>query len=215
MNTSPDREQWECPKCGKVMHHRKCRGHSKRDGVHCGDWAAKGSDVCRRHGAAAPQVKAAAQRRLAEAKAEKALATYGTPVEVEPHAALMKVLHLTAGHVEWLATLIAGLDHGEEETDDGRRLRSGLRQFSHGKGAWETSVWVDMYRDERRLLAQVAKDCISAGIEERRVRVAEQQAELIAKAFREFAVALGHDLTDPRVHAAFRGSLELVAGEAA
>jgi hypothetical protein len=45
----------------------KCTAHSKRSGKPCKKDAVKGTNVCRSHGAAAPQVKAAAKRRLLEA----------------------------------------------------------------------------------------------------------------------------------------------------
>jgi hypothetical protein len=42
----------------------KCKGH-KRDGSSCKAWAVKGRLVCRMHGGASPQAKAATERRLA------------------------------------------------------------------------------------------------------------------------------------------------------
>jgi hypothetical protein len=43
----------------------RCTAHSSRTGQPCKRWATTGSSVCRTHGAAAPQVKAAASERLA------------------------------------------------------------------------------------------------------------------------------------------------------
>lgn len=45
----------------------KCTAHSSRTGEPCKKPAVKGTNVCRSHGAGAPQVKAAARRRLLEA----------------------------------------------------------------------------------------------------------------------------------------------------
>lgn len=46
----------------------RCSAH-RRDGSQCGSWAVKGANVCRMHGGAAPAVRAAASRRLAEVEA--------------------------------------------------------------------------------------------------------------------------------------------------
>jgi hypothetical protein len=42
------------------------------------------------------------------------------------------------------------------------------------------SVWVELYQEERRMLARVCKMALDAGVNERAVRVAEQQGELLA-----------------------------------
>lgn len=45
----------------------KCAGHaSDGSGRPCGNWPIKGAVVCKRHGASAPQVRAAAQMRILE-----------------------------------------------------------------------------------------------------------------------------------------------------
>lgn len=188
------------------MHPRKCRGHSKRDGKHCGDWAADGAEVCRRHGAAAPQVKAAAARRQGQAKAAKALATYGLPVEVDPLDALLGELHRTAGHVAWLGALIAELQH---EHDNLRG--SDLKQYSVETGTTRPSVWVELYQHERAHLAKVAKDCLAANIDERRVKLAEDQGRLVADVIRRIVTALGLDPTSEPVREIVRRELTLVA----
>lgn len=196
---------------------RKRCGRKTRSGEPCKAWAMAGADVCRMHGGSAPQVQAAAQRRLAEAEARRATVTYGLPIEIEPHAALIRLLHLTAGAVEWLAAEVSALGHQwEEDEQTGEpRLQSGLRQWSKGRGGWEPAVLVDLYQTERKMLADVSAKCISAGIEERRVEIEKAKVELIAQAFRGFAIELGHDPAEPMVRTAFRKHLELVAGEAA
>ena len=45
----------------------KCSARSQRTGKQCNAWAVRGANVCRVHGASAPQVKAAAKRRLDQA----------------------------------------------------------------------------------------------------------------------------------------------------
>ena len=53
-----------CQQCGEI-HPRGCKGH-KRNGKPCGQPAIKGGVVCRMHGGSAPQVRAAAEKRLDE-----------------------------------------------------------------------------------------------------------------------------------------------------
>jgi hypothetical protein len=160
--------------------------------------------VCRRHGGASPQAKAAAERRAERDTAERAAATYGLPVQVDPLDALLGELHRTAGHVAWLGAVVA------EASDD-----AALTQVSMTSGMAMPSVWLQLYQHERAHLAKVATDCLKAGVDERRVRMEEATAELIATAFRGFAVELGHDPADPAVRTAFRRHLAVVRGESA
>lgn len=202
-------------------HPRKCTGH-KSNGDLCERWAVAGGTVCPSHGGRAPQVRAAAQRRQAEAGARRAMATYGTPVEVDPLDALLGELWRTAGHVQWLGELIGELEHettararvsGDDHSSSGR---SGLKQYTTDKGlTWEKpAVWVELYQHERAHLARVATDCLKVGIEERRVRLAEDQGRMIAGVMRSFAVAMGLDPATEAVRMAMRQSLTVVTGAA-
>jgi hypothetical protein len=47
----------------------KCTAHSSRTGEPCKQWPVKGATVCKWHGGGAPQVRAAAERRLQEQQA--------------------------------------------------------------------------------------------------------------------------------------------------
>lgn len=57
----------------RVRWARKCAAH-KKNGDPCGNYAITGGRVCRMHGGAAPQVRRAADMRLLEASAYRALA---------------------------------------------------------------------------------------------------------------------------------------------
>jgi len=158
-------------------HPRKCQAR-KTNGDPCGRWAIEGGTVCPSHGGRAPQVKAAAERQVEQAKAVKAAATFGLPVNVEPHAALLDELHRTAGHVAWLGDLIQLIE------DPGR-----LTQYT--EAGRRPDVWVEMYQAERKHLAAVATACIKAGIEERRVEIAKQQADMLVSVLRGVLDDLG------------------------
>jgi hypothetical protein len=124
--------------------------------------------VCNIHGAKAPQVQAAARRRLEQQAAERAVTTYGLPRDVEPAQALVEEVHRTAGHVAWLAEHVAGL-----------------------KADQLVSPAMALYQAERAHLARVAKAAIDAGIAERHVRLAERLGGLVADLLRGVLDELG------------------------
>jgi hypothetical protein len=129
--------------------------------------------VCRFHGGGAPQVRAKAEERLLHRRAVLEAETLGLPRQVDPHTALLEELHRTAG-----ACGVAGCGGG-------------------GPGAGKVegdSVYVRLYAEERDRLLKVAKACVDVGIEERRVRLAEQAGAQLAAVVR--AVLDRLDLSD-------------------
>lgn len=169
----------DCERCGQA--HPRCNAHNTR-GLPCMAQAKKDMTVCRVHGGALPQVIAAAERRRAEREAQMALETMGKPRAIDPHGALLEELHRTAGAVEWLGAVVAELEKEEitwglmEEVIGGPMAGS-----KYGSGA---NVWVNMWQAERTQLVKVSKMCIDAGIEERKVRLAESAGELMAQVVR-------------------------------
>jgi hypothetical protein len=167
-----------CDRCGTP--HQRCIGHRTTDEglVPCGAWPIRGAEVCGAHGGRAPQVRAQAKQRLAEAKAREAVATYGIPIEIGPSEALLEELHRTAGHVAWLARIVAELEPDDlvwglvEETDRpaGERSMGGVET----KHKAVPNQWLLLYQKERHHLAQVSKACVDAGISERVVQMWEQ-----------------------------------------
>lgn len=165
----PPPDPTRCADCGQV--HRRCTGHRKSDGAPCGGQKVCGTDVCRMHGGSAKQVRAAGARRLADEEARRAVATYGLPVDIDPGDALLEEVRWTAGHVQWLRAAVQGL-----ETE---------QQAAAGGGFGGPHPYVVLYQRERQHLVAVAAAALKAGIEERRVRLAEQQGELIAGVIRQ------------------------------
>lgn len=189
----------ECPKCGAVHEewltdsngHRmqRCQGHSKQSDPlrQCQQRAMRGMDKCRYHGGKSPQALAARDRREAEDAANRAIATYGLPRDIDPHDALLEEIARTAGHVDWLANVIAQLDRdaiafGVHSVETGRGEKGDIDKTTLQAGV---AVWVDLYQRERKHLVDVCKAAIGAGIAERQVRLAEQQGQLIAEVLRQ------------------------------
>jgi hypothetical protein len=125
--------------------------------------------------------------------------TYGAPIDVEPHVALIEEVRRTAGHVAWLNEVVSDLLHegdgySESIDDDGKRTlrpNSGLKQMDMGGKFEKPSVWVEMYQEERRMLARVCKMALDAGVAERQVQLAEKQGEMVAGAIKAILEGLG------------------------
>lgn len=182
-----------------------CGANKKAAPGTCGKPAGWGTDHngigrCKLHGGSTPSQIKNVEKQQAAAAAE----TYGLSREIDPHAALLEELHRTAGHVAYLAQLIRDLEQRE------------LKQYQSmeaGGVVERPAIWVQLYQDERKHFAHVAKTCISVGIEERRVQLAEQQGALIATAIRGILKDLGVD-DKPEVPEIVRRHLTLVSAAA-
>lgn len=174
----------QLPPGGDPTAREKCTATAKRSGKRCTHWPMHGSTVCAQHGGKAPQVMAAARRRLQEQAAREAAATLGVPREIAPAAALLEEVHRTAGHVAWLGEVVAGLERREVVWGLAEEIDRPLGE--DGGGGVETkhkagvNVWVDLYQRERKHLVWASKEAIAAGVNERIVKVVEQQGALLA-----------------------------------
>jgi len=149
----------------------------------------------RREGLPAPRSDAKGRRRI-----------YGDDATVtDPAEVLLTEIRRTAGHVEWLREQI---EYAEPKAFVRSlwlvRRQSGyinpkevdLTSFSEA-GA----LWVDLYLKERQHLAAICRTALAAGLEERRVRLAERQAENLGRAIRGMLYDLEIDPEDEQVRA--------------
>lgn len=176
-------------------------GALKKNGEECKLRAGHGTEhvgrgTCKLHGGNSPSHVAKAQRE----EAVEAVERYGLAVEVDPNDALLEELHRCAGHVSWLNVKVSEL-----QGDQG----AGLIQSS--PAGLRPSVWVELYHLERKRLTDVAKTCLDAGIDERRVVVAEKTGQLFAQAIEGILSDLGV-ADDPRVGDVVRKRLTLIQG---
>lgn len=165
----------------------QCTAKSKQSGQRCKRPPVVGGTVCSSHGGKAPQVRNAIERRRQERAAVLAAQTFGLPVEVDPHTALLEELHRTAGAVQWLGAVVADLDKGDLVW--GRVKETHGTQLEHGTDNGVTyaagaNAFVELWQRERKHLVEVSKACITAGIEERRVRLAESAGQQLASVIR-------------------------------
>lgn len=180
---------------------RQCVAMSKQSRERCKRAPIVGGTVCTMHGGKSGLVKAAAERRVQQGALHAAAVTYGLPIDVSPTQALLDEVQWTAGHVAWLRDRIQELEQSE--------LTWGRTEYREGAGEkgseWKTveragpNVLLDLYERERKHLVAVTTAALSAGIEERRVQLAEHQGQIVAQVLKLSLTDLGHDPSDPAV----------------
>jgi|GEM_PF-866713 len=185
---------------------RRCWAKAKNSGRQCPHLAMKGQRVCHMHGGRAKQNMAKAAERITEERAAELVATYGRKIETTATEALLDEVQWTAGHVAWLRERVQEIeaaagadvdpDWDEREEETGTRsarpssLVWGITKRKTGgddHGVTEESapnIWLKLYQQERTHLVKVCAEAIKAGIEERRIKLAEQQGALVAQAIR-------------------------------
>jgi len=172
-----------CGKCGKE--HPGCTGHissGERKGQPCRK-PCKPGQVCTAHGGRAPQVKAAQERRAVEVKAAEAVRVLGLPVDVSPTDALLQEVQWTAGHVAWLRGKV-------QELEPESLVWGATKKVDRAGAGVETtdgsapSVWYELYARERDHLVKVSAAALRAGVEERKVRLAESQGNIVIELIR-------------------------------
>lgn len=120
------------------------------------------------------------------AMATAAVATFGLPREVDPRDALLEEVYRTAGAVDWLHQQVRTLDPDAVIWGKSEEVEKQAGEFpgvdvTHRAAV---NVWVELWQKERAHLVKVAKEAINCGIEERRVRLAEQQGAMLAGAIK-------------------------------
>lgn len=160
-----------------------------RSGERCRRPPMKGGKVCASHGGASPQAKAAAARRVTEAKAAQSMALFAEAVDINPAEALLELVQWTAGEVRyWRAEVSRIAD------DDAEALTWGKTQAVEGvgpQGPIDTKtheaappVAYRMLTDAQDRLAKYAAAALKAGVQERQIKLAEDQGMLVAQVIR-------------------------------
>lgn len=194
---SPDRGRW-------------CEEHERRECVSpCKDGSAchsnrmvAGADKCRMH------LGKKAQDVISREVARQAVVTYGLPRDIDPTDALLEEVHCTAGHVAWLREQVQSLAPDALVWGVTEEVVKSATEFPGTDVTYSATLnaWLEQYRWERKHLLDVTKAAISAGIEERRVKLAEAQGSLLNGVIRRILDRL--DLTEGQ-----RGLLPVVVPE--
>lgn len=134
------------------------------------------------------------QVQAARNEAHRQVQFLGLPVPTDPHTALMDEVQRSAGIVEWLRHKLISMAEEYERARHSGLIPDGdwkpsendlLVQFT-AKNGQQPSAWWILYQEERKHLIAASVAAIKAGVAERKVRIAEQQGQLIVAMFQAF-----------------------------
>lgn len=153
---------------------------------------------------------------------EELVPLLGQPIPVDPGQAVLEEIARSAGHVKWLESKLISMDEAElvrqdhyidEERSGGPGGGYSLRRRETRP---EVSPWWSLYERERKHFATVCAAAVRAGIEERKIRIAERQADMLEAAFIAAVTELGLDPHSSRVRQVIGKQLKLaIEGEIA
>lgn len=158
-----------------------CTAKAKGTGERCRRSPIAGGTVCRVHGGASRVAKAAAARRAQEDAARQQLMALGEPEAIDPSEALLRLISWKYGEVKWLRARVQDLPDDEltwgvAQTDIGLGPEGPIDRVTEKASP---SVWWGLLRQAEDQLASYAERALRAGIEERRVRLAEDQGNMV------------------------------------
>lgn len=112
---------------------------------------------------------------------------YGGPMDMTPTDALLGEVRRAAGHVAWLGEQLEMFqlflappdEHAEDQEPTITTLTDAQREL------------IDLYHKERTMLVKSAKTALDAGVNERKVRLAEMQGAMMVNAINSILDALG------------------------
>jgi len=159
------------------MGRRRCSAR-RTDGEPCKNSPLKGQMVCRYHGGAAPQAKAAAVRRQVEVEARQVLAELGVSPVADPFEALLKLAGQVLAWQAATAALVNRLD--------------GIR-YQGANGAEQLRAEVALYERAMDRAVTVLSAIARLNIDERLVAVTERQADAVVSAINAALEAAGVD----------------------
>jgi hypothetical protein len=176
----------------------KCAG-TNRAGGPCQLYPMTGATVCRSHGGAAPQVKAAAARRVVEGQALKAVSAMGNWAPVtDPLSALADVAGEVTAVKDFLRGLVDEIVERERRANGnpimdaiGKLTDAESLRMPDDKGAEQMNAkfqaYMAMLNSTVATLATIAK----LNIDERMARIEEARKTMIIEAMRRGFAAAG------------------------
>lgn len=201
MTTESDRNNWGAVTCG---------GHTQA-GKPCGKPAIRGTQPprCERHsGKTKTRAKAEGQIRME-------LAHWGVDEQiVDPAEQFLKLIAQSARRAAQYAELL-GADYMDRDVaalvgvtyvaaskpGAGEAVSEPVQSGEYIRGLAHLEM------DERAFCARLCAQAITAGIEERRVRLAERQFDLMDQVLRAVLLELGHDPDSPDVRRVVSGQI--------
>jgi len=171
---------------GKLICGAKKRGKNEA----CASSPVPGGTRCGRHGGNSPKAKAAAEQRTAQQELTQSVGTLGIREkypDIDPGQALLSEIQISHAHVQWLRAKVAEIEPNE--------LVWGITKTEAGigpQGPVDTTTqeagfhtWYQLYTREREHFAKLTTMALKAGIEARKIALAEQQGAMVARALQE------------------------------
>jgi hypothetical protein len=150
----------------------RCTARCKARDARCKNRPMRGGKVCRVHGGAAVQVRAAAARRLAVEKVQgevkNALAFESLEGVADPLGALSRLADESMAMKEALAARVNSLKQ--------------MRYSAHGSGTEQLRAEVSLYERALDRTAKFLDMLVRSGFEEKRIAIAQAQGLLMATA---------------------------------
>jgi hypothetical protein len=171
-------------------------GAKTRNGGTCKLMPAPGATRCRLHGGASPNAIAKAAERLADQAAARELARIGRKRDVHPAEALLELVQWQAGLVDYWRAEVADLEAEDLTWGKTREKVGGDDRGTTYEAAPHIAYTLLVQAQDK--LADYASRALKAGVEERRVRVAEQTGQLVAEVIRAILSEL--NLTSEQQH---------------
>jgi hypothetical protein len=182
----------------------------------------RGAYVCDIHGGTLPRVRAKAKERIAEQKAAVAVRRFNARTDIDAPTALLELVQYQAGLVEYWrnvvervteADLLWSLASREEQAGWGDGYQGGNTSGSDETYVAAPHVAYKLLVEAQDKLAVYASQAIRAGLDERRVRIAEEhgtqfaaaQRRILARMFESVvSLARSEGIADQRILEAMR-----------
>jgi len=172
---------------GQQRNGRLICGARKKNNDPCASSPAPGATRCGRHGGNSPRAKAAAGKRVAEAELAQKVGTLGIREkypDVDPGQALLTEIQISHAHVQWLRAKVAEIEPNEliwgtTKTESGIGPQGPVDMTVQEAGF---HTWYQLYTKEREHFAKLTTMALKAGIEARKIQLAERTGEMVAGA---------------------------------
>lgn len=139
------------------------------------------------------------KRMIEEIRATARFGNFPIPRDLSPVDILVDELHRSAGFAFWIESKLAEWDDELVDLQDVNIDEKQSAQVYQNNKA----LWLDIWQRERAHLAKVAKMCIDAGVDERRVQLAERQSQvmfmLINEAFDMLSLSAEQKANVPKI----------------
>jgi hypothetical protein len=191
---------------------KRCTAHKRKTKEPCRNAAVTGATVCRMHGGASPAVKIKAARVKAEAKAAELLtkefARRGELIppddpEANGAVALEAEIRRTVGWSRFLESKINSLASDEDLVFGGvaveRKDGFGADSYVLERREARLNEWVRLLNVNREHLRKLGQIWVSAGLDVKRIAIAEREVDLLEQALNGILSEAGVNPNSPEI----------------